>query len=110
MSSRSFQPDAVDRRGRSARIAEKLAANICERLGKEGAENILNEVYSESTSEEERKRSMVEIVSAQLQAIHDLKMKYTDLQEEKMNLEVKLAETKESESSLIAEVVFLCVL
>ena len=103
MSSRSFQPDAVDRRGRSARIAEKLAANISERLGKEGAENILNEVYSESTSEEERKRSMVEIASAQLQAIHDLKMKRTDLQEEKMNLEVKLAETKESESSLIAE-------
>ena len=45
----------------------------------------------------------VEIVSAQLQSIHDLKMKYTDLQEEKMNLEVKLAETKESEYSLIAE-------
>ena len=63
----------------------------------------MNEVYSESTSEEERKRSMVEIASAQLQAIHDLKMKCTDLQEEKMNLEVKLAETKESESSLIAE-------
>ena len=58
MSSRSFQPDAVDRRGRSARIAEKLAANISERLRKEGAENILNEVYSESTSEEERKQSV----------------------------------------------------
>ena len=72
MSYRSFQPDGVDRRGRSTRIAEKLAANISERLRKEGAENILNEVYSESTSEEERKQSMVEIVWAQLQAIHAL--------------------------------------
>ena len=75
MSSRSFQPDSVDRRGRSTRIAEKLAANISERLGKEGAESILSEAHSDSASEEERKQSMVEVASAQLQATHDLKTK-----------------------------------
>ena len=77
VSSQSFQAytsATEDRRGRSARRAERLSKNISKRLRKEAAENMLDEIYLKDTSEKERKNSMVEILSAQLQAIHDLKM------------------------------------